>query len=157
MRVMPLTIAASAVLLAGAAVAALNTGPADSGDLPVDITLVAQSGGLGVTGASVSGLYPGVKREVQVAVRNPYGFPIQVTDASAQLVATSRKGCKVTYANLTVGRYAGKPALPARIPAGQQAKLGYLPIWMPAASVSDACQGATFTLRLSASARKATK
>jgi hypothetical protein len=157
MRVMPLTIAASVVLLAGAAVAALHTGPAGSGDLPVDITLVAQSGGLGVTGSTVSGLHPGVKREVQVAVRNPYKFPIQVTAVSGQLVATSRTSCKVTYANLTVGRYAGKPALPARIPAGQQAKLGYLPIWMPATSVSDACQGATFTLRLSASARKASK
>jgi hypothetical protein len=89
MRVMPLTIAASVVLLAGAAVAALHTGPAGSGDLPVDITLVAQSGGLGVTGSSVSGLH--------------------------------------------------------------------LPIWMPATSVSDACQGATFTLRLSATARKASK
>ncbi|MEU4621775.1 hypothetical protein AB0G04_17595 [Actinoplanes sp. NPDC023801] len=157
MRLMPLTIAASVVLLAGAALAALNTGPADTGELPVDITLVAQSGGPGVTGTSVSGLYPGVKREIQVAVRNPYKFPIMVTAASGQLASTSRKSCKVAYTNLTVGRYAGSPALPARIPAGQQAKLGYLPIWMPAAGVSDACQGVTFTLRLSAGARKAPK
>lgn len=156
--VKPLSAALSAVLFLGAAVTAAGAGAGDEG-LPVDVTLVARNGttGLGVSGNAVTGLYPGNRGQLTIMVKNPYRFPISVTAVSGHLAATSRPGCKVTYANLTIGRYAGKPALPARIAPGKQVHLGYLPVWMPARTVADACQGATFTLRLNATARKATK
>ncbi|GIE79013.1 hypothetical protein Aph02nite_49630 [Actinoplanes philippinensis] len=149
----PLSMVLSVALLVTGAVIAY---PADDA-LAVDVTLAAQGapGGLGVSGSAVTGLYPGNKGQLTVVVKNPYRFPVSITAVSGHLVATSRPGCKATYANLTIGRYAGAPALPARIAAGKQARLGYLPVWMPAKSVADACQGATFTLRLNATARKA--
>ncbi|BEL10087.1 hypothetical protein Q0Z83_082780 [Actinoplanes sichuanensis] len=149
----PLSMVLSVALLVTGAVIAY---PADDA-LAVDVTLAAQGGptGLGVSGTAVTGLYPGNKGKLTVVVKNPYRFPVSITAVSANLVATSRPGCKATYANLTIGRYAGRPALPARIAAGKQVSLGYLPVWMPAKTVADACQGATFTLRLNATARKA--
>lgn len=152
----PLPTAMSAVLLLGTAAAAYSAGDET---LRPEVTLAARGGttGLGVSGTAVTGLYPGNKGQLTVVVRNPYPFPISVTAVSGRLAATSRKDCQVTYANLTIGHYAGRPTLPARIAAGSQVRLGYLPVWMPARTVADACQGATFTLRLDATARKATK
>lgn len=127
------------------------------GNVDVDVMVAAQSGGArqpGVGGITVTGLHPGAKRQMIIEVKNPQRFPISLTAVSGHLVATSRPGCKPEYANLIVGRYAGKPALPLTIAAGKQIRIGYLPITMPR-TVANACQGATFTLRINATARKA--
>ncbi|GAA4597055.1 hypothetical protein BJY16_002231 [Actinoplanes octamycinicus] len=151
MRFTPLAAVAAAVLVIGAGAAARRDDPAVS----VEATLAGQAGpaGLGVGGLAVAGLYPGAERRMTVVVRNPYRVPIKLIAVSGRATATSRKGCAVAPANLTIGRYAGTPALPARIGAGRQASIGYLPVSMPR-TVADACQGATFTLRLSVTAWK---
>jgi hypothetical protein len=148
--VKPYWIALGAVLAAGLA----TTGPVVHRDpVAVDVAF-AQAQGLSVAGNTVGRLFPGARRDLALVVTNPYGFPITLTAVSGRLAATSRRTCAISTRNLTVGRYAGSPRLPLRIAAHGRARIGHLPITMPT-TVSNACQGVTFTLRLSATAEKA--
>ena len=149
----PFWIPLAAVLAAGVATAATPVVHRQ----PVDVGVsFAQAQDLSVSGSTVGRLYPGARRDLTLVVTNPYHFPIRLTAVSGRLVSTSRRTCAVSTRNLTVGRYAGPPGLPLRIAARGRARIGHLTITMPA-TVANACQGVTFTLRLSATAEKAKK
>ncbi|BCJ44224.1 hypothetical protein GCM10010168_10370 [Actinoplanes ianthinogenes] len=154
MRYTPMAAVVAAVLLIGAGASTRHDDP----EVAVEATLAGQGtpAKLGVGGFPVTGLYPGAEQRMTVMVHNPYRFPVTLTAVSGKVTAVNRKGCTVTSADLTIGRYAGKPALPARIGSGRLIRIGYLPVRMPR-TVANACQGATFTLRLSITARKASK
>jgi hypothetical protein len=107
-----------------------------------------------VNADTVPGLYPGAARAVTVTVTNPYHFDIRLTALSAALDATSAPACQAGPANLTVGALRAGPGLPLVVPAGRPVRVGDVPLSMPN-TVADACQGATFTIRLAATATKA--
>ncbi len=102
----------------------------------------------------VTGLHPGAVRKLTLSFHNPYDFPLTVTGTRGQVVATSRRGCLPSESNLTIDGYKG--SLPMTIPAGDRKAGGHLPLRMPN-SVVDACQGATFTIRLQGDATKAAR
>ena len=104
--------------------------------------------------ATVTGLYPGSHKDLQLVVANPYNFDIKITALAATLVATSTATCSVSPANLAVSAYAGPPALPLVVPGNRSIPAGAIPLTMPN-TVANGCQNATFTLQLSGTAAKA--
>lgn len=93
---------------------------------------------------SVEGLTPGAARSLSVTIANPNGKPVVVASVATS-VTTPSGTCPVTA--LTVGDLAAPVTVPA---AGSAA--GTLPVRL-AADAPDACQGATFALRFSATGR----
>jgi hypothetical protein len=139
------------------------------GSQPVQLTVVTvagvttsgalagntNSGGdtFAISATTVTGLYPGATRSLVLTLSNPYSFDIKVTDLSATLTGTSSAGCPASSANLVVGRYQGPPALPLTIAGSTIKPAGAIPLSMPR-TVFNACQGVTFTLRLTGTATK---
>jgi hypothetical protein len=107
-----------------------------------------------VQAAPVGGLYPGAVRQLRLTLTNPYTFDLLVTGMHADLVGTSRPGCAPVPTNLEVRAYTGE--LPVGVKAEDSAQGGAVPLHMPN-SVSDDCQRATFTIRLSADAMRASR
>jgi len=102
----------------------------------------SQSEPLALSG-SVTGLVPGARRAIAVEVTNPNAREATVTDV-AVAVTGEQAGCPASA--LEVGRI----ATPLTVPAAAS-RTTALPVTL-AASAPDACQGASFALRYSATA-----
>lgn len=98
----------------------------------------------GVEVGDVTGLYPGVEVELPVIFVNPMRAAISVEQAT--VTASGVAGCGVS--NLMVGTIEFDQ--PVDVPAGS-AVAGHLPFGM-LADAGDACQGATFTVTVDATA-----
>lgn len=137
-----------AVLLATAAAAAAAVAhhqhPARAGQLE----LPAKAGKtVTVTAVPASGLYPGASRPLVVTVKNLNAFTIKVAAVKATVVAkTSSAGCAGSYLAVV----APKKALTIKKSKSTKATLA---VTMKT-TAPDACQGAKFTLKLSAKAVK---
>ena len=96
----------------------------------------------------MTGLYPGSQRTLAVRASNRYTFALEVITLKGSVRATTTKaGCAGGAQNLTVRPYSGKGVV---IGPNKAATINLL-LEMPL-SVSNACQGATFTIDLSGSA-----
>jgi hypothetical protein len=113
------------------------------------LELVSSRGGaFRLRAESVTGLYPGSSRTLAVRASNPYAFAIEVVSLKGTIAAkTSKAGCAGGATNLSVRPYSGRGVV---IRPGAIATVG-LRLRMPL-SVANACQGATFTIRLSGGA-----
>jgi len=98
----------------------------------------------GVEVGDLSGLYPGVEAQLPVTFVNPMQTKLSVTTAT--VTATGPAGCGA--ANLRLGTVTFDD--PVDVPA-RSAVTGHLPFGM-LASAGDACQGATFTVTVDATA-----
>lgn len=113
------------------------------GNTPFDIA---------VAGKGPKGLYPGLTKDMNLMLKNPYGFDLSVRSLKGEVVATSKRKCKPTAANLKTLVYKGK--FPMVVPARKSVQAGVIPLSMPMGA-DQACAGATFTIRLSGTATKA--
>ncbi|MCM4077026.1 hypothetical protein [Paractinoplanes hotanensis] len=146
----------------GAAVAILGSGMLAGigpGSTPPeqDIALTTWHGGqsdyrFDIRASSVRGLYPGAKKPIDLTLVNSYPFPLKVSAIEGKLAGTSRRGCRPTSSNLTVGRFGSK--LPLTLRPGTRTKVGSINVRMPN-SVVDACQRTTFTIQITGRAAKA--
>jgi hypothetical protein len=102
-----------------------------------------------ITGNRVTGLYPGVRKELILTLHNSDPkHSIVVRHVRVRDFATTSRGCAPVRRNLAIRQYKGAPI---RIPHGQTRTVTVL-LAMPN-TVSDACQRATFRLRYTAQAR----
>ena len=102
-----------------------------------------------ITDNPVTGLYPGVSKELILRLQNSdpkHG--IVVRRVRVRDIATTNSGCAPTRRNLAIRQYKGAPV---RIPSGQTRTVTAL-LSMPN-TVSEACQRATFKLRYTARTR----
>ena len=104
--------------------------------------------------SSVRGLYPGATKHIDLTFVNSYAFALRVTSVKGELVGSSKRGCRAVSSNLKVAKYGGR--LPLTIPARSRKSAGRLDIRMPN-TVVNACQSATFTIRVTGIAIKATR
>jgi hypothetical protein len=104
-------------------------------------------------GTSVRNLYPGATKPIALRVRNPYPFDLKVTELAGKVVASNRRACQ-PLGNLIAKSYDGK--LPFTLKASQSKSVGSIPLRMPV-SVTNECQGVTFTVRLYGTAMKVHK
>jgi hypothetical protein len=107
--------------------------------------------GFAITGSTPDDLYPGAHRKVELTIVNPYPFRIRVHRLTGKLTGSSLRGCAPIAANLDIRPYAGRLPLIVQ-PRGWQ-RAGHLELQMPN-SVSNACQKAKFTIRLTGDATK---
>jgi hypothetical protein len=102
-----------------------------------------------ITGNRVSGLYPGVSKELILTLQSSdHRHSILVRRVRVRDIATTNRGCAPTRRNLTIRQYKGAPI---RIPPGQARHVTVLLV-MPN-TVSVACEQAIFSLRYTAQAR----
>jgi len=102
-----------------------------------------------ITGNRISGLYPGVSKELILTLQSSdHRHSILVRRVRVRDMATTNRGCAPTRRNLAIRQYRGAPI---RIPPGQARSVTVLLV-MPN-TVSVACERATFSLRYSAQAR----
>jgi hypothetical protein len=102
-----------------------------------------------ITGNRISGLYPGVSKELILTLKSSdHRHSIVVRRVRVRDIATTNRGCAPTRRNLTIRQYKGAPI---RIPPGQSRRVTVLLV-MPN-TVSVACERATFSLRYRAQAR----
>jgi hypothetical protein len=102
-----------------------------------------------ITDNRVTGLYPGVSKELILTLHNTdpkHG--IVVRHIRIRDIATTKRGCAPKRRNLAIRQYKGAPV---RIPLGRTRTVSAL-LSMPN-TVSDACQQATFRLRYTARTR----
>ena len=133
-----------AILAAVAAFAhARHRPPVHSGPL----VMVASKTGFKLSGAPITGLYPGATKPLKVKIKNPYGFTVKIKTPKTK-VTTTRAGCSGAATNLKVVR----PKITLRIPA-HRSKTMTLQVVMPG-TVANACQGARFSISLKAKATK---
>ncbi len=145
MRFLTLIITLVAASAAAAAVTHARQ-PAPHGG-PELVASVAKR--FGITGVPVTGLYPGATRPLTVKVKNIYAFPIKIGTLKATVKSSNRQGCTGAAANLQVVA-AGARTVPIR---AHKTKTVVLHVTMPS-TVSNACQGARFSLSFSASAKR---
>jgi len=127
-----------------AAAAARHQPPAHTGPLE----LLAKTGKTVTMKGSVAGLYPGAAKPMVVTVKNANKFTIKVAAVKAKVAAkTTLAGC-AGPANVKVK--SSTKAL--KIAKGKSAKATLTVSMLPTAA--NACQGAKFTLTLSAKAVK---
>lgn len=105
-----------------------------------------------VQATPVEGLYPGAVRKLNLTLKNPYDFDLQMTAIRADLVSTSNPGCAPTATNLEVQPYTG--SLPTTIASDDSAETGSIPLHMPNTVAND-CQQAVFTISVTADATRA--
>ena len=102
-----------------------------------------------ITDNPVTGLYPGVSKELILTLHNTDPkHDIVVRHVRIRDIATTKRGCAPTRRNLTIRQYKGAPL---RIPPGRTRTVTAL-LSTPN-TVSDACQQATFKLRYTARTR----
>jgi len=102
-----------------------------------------------ITGNRISGLYPGVSKELILTLQSSdHRHTILVRRVRVRDIATTNRGCAPTRRNLAIRQYRGAPI---RIPPGQARSVTVLLV-MPN-TVSVACERAMFSLRYSAQAR----
>jgi hypothetical protein len=145
--------------LAATAGAAFVGGVAPGGDSDQEVVLTTLKGssgygtyGFDIKASSVKGLVPGSRKRISLTFSNPYAFPIRVTAVEGKTIATSRRSCTPKPENLKVEPYAGH--LPMTISPRSRKGAGGLTLYMPN-SVSNSCQGVTFTIRINGRATKA--
>jgi hypothetical protein len=102
-----------------------------------------------ITGVPVTGLYPGATRPLTVKVKNIYAFPIKIGTLKTTVKSSNRPGCTGAAANLQVVA-SGARTVPIR---AHKTKTVVLHVTMPS-TVSNACQGAKFSLSFSATAKR---
>jgi hypothetical protein len=107
-----------------------------------------------IKASSVRGLYPGATKHIDLTIVNSYSFPLRITSVRGRLVDTSKSGCRAVASNLKVAAYGGQ--LPLTIPAKSRKSAGRIDVRMPN-TVVDACQRATFSIRVAGSATKAAR
>ncbi len=102
-----------------------------------------------ITSNRVTGLYPGVPKELILTLHNSDPKQgIVVRRVRVRDIATSNRGCAPARRNLAIRQYKGAPI---RIPPGQTRTVSAL-LSMPN-TVSDTCQRVTFKLRYTARAQ----
>jgi hypothetical protein len=102
-----------------------------------------------ITGNRISGLYPGVSKELILTLQSSdHRHSIVVRRVRVRDIATSNRRCAPTGRNLAIRQYKGAPI---RIPPGQARRVTVLLV-MPN-TVSIACERAMFSLRYTAQAR----
>jgi hypothetical protein len=102
-----------------------------------------------ITGNPVSGLYPGVSKELILTLQSSdHRHSIVVRRVRVRDIATTNRGCAPTRRNLAIRQYKGAPI---RIPPGQARRVTVLLV-LPN-TVSVACERAMFSLRYTAQAR----
>ncbi len=95
-----------------------------------------------ITSNRVTGLYPGVTKQLVLTLRNRTRHSLTVRRIRIRIVSTTRPGCATSPSNLTI-RQPTKRKL--RLHPRERRKVS-ASISMPN-SVADACQGAVFKLR----------
>ena len=102
-----------------------------------------------ITDNPVTGLYPGVSKELILTLHNTDPkHDIVVRHVRIRDIATTKRGCAPTRRNLTIRQYKGAAL---RIPPGRTRTVSVLLSMLN--TVSDACQRATFKLRYTARTR----
>ena len=102
-----------------------------------------------ITGNRISGLYPGVSKELILTLQSSeHRHSIVVRRVRVRDIATTNRSCAPARRNLAIRQYKGAPI---RIPPGQARSVTVL-LSMPN-TVADACQWATFRLHYTAQAR----
>ena len=102
-----------------------------------------------ITGNRISGLYPGVSKELILTLQSSdHRHSILVRRVRVRDIATTNRRCAPTRRNLAIRQYKGAPI---RIPPGQARSVTVL-LFMPN-TVSVACERAMFSLRYTAQAR----
>jgi hypothetical protein len=145
MRFLTLIVTLVATSAAAAAVTHVRQ-PAPHGG-PELVASVAKR--FAITGVPVTGLYPGATRPLTVKVKNIYAFPIKIGTLKTTVKSSNRPGCTGAAANLQVVA-TGARTVPIR---AHKTKTVVLHVTMPS-TVSNACQGAKFTLSFSATAKR---
>jgi hypothetical protein len=145
MRFLTLIVTLVATSAAAAAVTHVRQ-PAPHGG-PELVASVAKR--FSITGVPVTGLYPGATRPLTVKVKNIYAFPIKIGTLKTTVKSSNRPGCTGAAANLQVVA-TGARTVPIR---AHKTKTVVLHVTMPS-TVSNACQGAKFTLSFSATAKR---
>lgn len=112
-----------------------TTGPQDDGERDDEFRLTVNA---------VKGLFPGGRQPLRVLFTNQYPFDVWVTDVATSVRSTPECGAR----HLVTGTYALDTRV--HVPAGSRAA-GTVPFGMRH-SAPDACQGAAFDLRVSATA-----
>lgn len=110
-----------------------------------------------LSSVTVGPLYPGKEVIVPITARNPNADAIKLRRLTASLKAASNKaGCSGSSANLRITRQYSGPIV--KVGAKKSLKIGTranaVKVRMPN-SVSNACQGATFTLLFKAEVDRA--
>ena len=155
-------LVATGSAVVGIAVAAASAGPATSGDREMVVTSSrgAAAGygdkpfAISVSGGSVKGLYPGVTKDMKLLLANPYPFALKVTDLRAVVTTSSRARCRPGPTTVVTRPYNGK--LPLVLPARSRKDAGTIPIAMPP-DAPQACQKTSFTIKLTGTAKKASR
>lgn len=150
----PRLLALAGVLVLTATVAGPAAAPArgDAALVPAHASTPARGPmTFAVTAPAVRGLHPGAESSLRLTVANPYPYPIVVGGFRGAVTRTSTRACAPSPANLTVRAYRGQPVLVR--PLSRRATVA-LPLVMPA-TVANACQRATFTIALRATAVRA--
>jgi hypothetical protein len=145
MRFLTLIVTLVATSAAAAAVTHVRQ-PAPHGG-PELVASVAKR--FSITGVPVTGLYPGATRPLTVKVKNIYAFPIKIGTLKTTVKSSNRPGCTGAAANLQVVA-TGARTVPIR---AHKTKTVVLHVTMPP-TVSNACQGATFSLSFSSTAKR---
>jgi hypothetical protein len=151
------TAAAAAAVLSVAALVAVSDSPADQEGEMLILTGRGSDHRDGplhflLEGTPVRGLYPGAVKQMRITVDNPLGFQLSVQRLSAEVTATSRRGCPATSANLQVRDYTG--TLPVTVAAAGRTELGgAIPITMPLGA-TEKCAGVRFTISVSGVGRR---
>jgi hypothetical protein len=102
-----------------------------------------------ITGNRISGLYPGVSKELILTLQSSdHRHSILVRRVRVRDIATTNRRCAPTRRNLAIRQYKGAPI---RIPPRQARRVTVLLV-MPN-TVSVACERAMFSLRYTAEAR----
>jgi len=102
-----------------------------------------------ITSNRISGLYPGVSKELTLTLQSSdHKHSIVVRRARVRDIGTTKRDCAPTRRNLAIREYSGAPV---QIPPGQVRRVT-VRLFMPN-TVSVACEHATFSLRYTAQAR----
>jgi hypothetical protein len=109
---------------------------------------------IAVAGKRAGSMYPGITRDLNIELANPYGFAIVVRSLRGEVVSSSRAKCRPVPGNLVARPHVGR--LPLTVPAGARVRAGVIPLDMPW-SASRHCAQAEFTVRLTGTASKAAR
>ncbi len=116
-------------------------------------------GGFDITGDVVA-LAPGVNRPLNLTIKNPFNFPIRVTDVSIGIQSSTNRPTCSPSANLLVDHGL---LVPVNVPANSTRTLQQLGVdpasWplvamLDLATPQDSCKGAVFPVRYTATASK---
>jgi hypothetical protein len=140
------TTAAALTVLVGAVLTSARDTPAEAltGNTRPSYDFV-------LSAESITGLYPGVTKNLRITAQNPTGSRIVLTQIRAEIIATSRRRCSGTSDNLTISRFTGR--LPQLLDAHRTKTIGTLPVSMPL-DASGNCPATTFTIKITGTAQR---